>query len=176
MQEHQGRPMRPAELIAFLGEHGIDCPTVSHAPLMTVADSRRHREVHAGAYTKNLFVRNKRGRMWLLTLLEDREIVLKETAKAIGAGNLSFASRERLWRHLGIEPGAVSPLALVNDREREVEFLIDPGILVHGTIHLHPLDNTMTTTLTREGFLRFLATLGREPKPLPVGDGGAPGS
>ena len=167
----------PTALIEWLeGDAGIPCPTISHPALRTVEDSRRHREIAEGAYTKNLFVRNKKGRMWLLTLLESRGIELKSTARLVGAGNFSFASPERLDRHLGVIPGAVSPLALVNDRDRQVSFVLDRGILEHRIMHFHPLDNTLTTTLKRDHFLRFLELVGHPPAILEFDERGDPAS
>ncbi len=166
MNHHHDAAWTAGALLEWLRERDIDCPTINHAPLRTVADSRAHREVFEGAYTKNLFVRNKKGRMWLLTLLEHRDIVLKELAKRLGAGNFSFASEDRLRRHLGVVPGAVSPLALINDRDRHVSFVLDRGVLAHDLVHFHPLENTMTTTLRRDDFLRFLELTGHEPQLL----------
>jgi Ala-tRNA(Pro) deacylase len=156
----------PDQLLDWLSELGITHETSTHAPLFTVSDSRAHREVHEGAYTKNLFVRNKKGHMWLLTLIEDRQVNLKELARQLGAGNFSFASEERLFRHLGITPGAVSPLALVNDSELQVQFVLDSAILEFDRVHLHPLVNEMTTTLPRDDFLRFLDAVDHAPKVL----------
>ena len=158
--------LTPERLLGWFESLGIACPTVSHPPLYTVEDSRAHRNVHEGAYTKNLFLRNKKGDMWLLTLQESRRIELKETAKSLGAGNFSFASAERLERYLGVAPGAVSPLALANDAEGRVAFVIDREVLAHEQVHFHPLDNTLTTTLKREDFLRFLDVIGHPPKIL----------
>ncbi len=165
----------PRGLLEWLQrDAGIACPTISHPALRTVEDSRRHREIATGAYTKNLFVRNKKGRMWLLTLLESRSIELKSTAKLVGAGNFSFASTERLERHLGVIPGAVSPLALVNDREGQVQFVLDRGILEHRQVHFHPLDNTRTTTLDRGDFLKFLELVEHPPALLDFDADGVP--
>lgn len=164
----------PEGLLDWMSAEGIDCPTIHHAPLRTVADSRQHREVFEGAYTKNLFVRNKKGAMWLLTLLEDRQVVLKTLAKRLGAGNFSFASEDRLWRHLGVTPGAVSPLALVNDAKGEVRFVLDRGILDFPRVHFHPLDNTRTTTLSREDFLAFLERIGHAPELIDPAGGDDP--
>lgn len=163
MKTIEAGPWTPESLLDWLARMGIDCPTSHHPPLRTVADSQRHREVEEGAYTKNLFVRNKKGRMWLLTLLEQRSVDLKRIAKSLGAGNFSFASEERLMRHLGIAPGAVSPLALINDAGKSVTFVLDREILGYDIVHLHPLDNSMTTTLTREDFLDFLAAIDHAP-------------
>ncbi len=153
----------PENLLLLLEQNNISNNTIHHPPLRTVEDARRHREVDEGAYTKNLFVRNKKGKMWLLTLLEYRQIHLKQTAKQLGAGNFSFASEQRLMKHLGIIPGAVSPLALINDSAGDVAFVLDRGILDHKALHFHPLDNSMTTTITRDGFLRFLEITDHSP-------------
>ncbi|MFT5113429.1 MAG: Ala-tRNA(Pro) deacylase [Parasphingorhabdus sp.] len=153
----------PDRLLKWLSEQDISCPTINHPPLRTVEDSRAHREIAEGAYTKNLFVRNKKGRMWLLTMLESRQIHLKQFAKTLGAGNFSFASEERLMKHLGIIPGAVSPLALINDSACEVNFVLDEDILQHAVVHFHPLDNCMTTTLKKDDFLRFLTEVKHVP-------------
>jgi Ala-tRNA(Pro) deacylase len=154
----------PRKLLDWMESLNIECPTFEHPPLRTVEDSRRYREIHEGAYTKNLFVRNKKGHMWLLTLLEHRRVDLKETAKNLGAGHFSFASEQRLMRHLGIVPGAVSPLALVNDVDGQVNFVLDSGILAFDRIHLHPLDNRMTTTLRLEDLLGFLEKIDHSPQ------------
>ncbi|KAA3633109.1 MAG: prolyl-tRNA synthetase associated domain-containing protein [Proteobacteria bacterium] len=163
-------PWTPVQLLDWLDSLGIDCPTIHHPPLRTVADSRKHREIHEGAYTKNLFVRNKKGRMWLLTLLEHRSVQLKATARQLGAGNFSFASQERLMQYLGIVPGAVSPLALVNDPTARVEFVLDTGVLEYDRVHMHPLDNSMTTTLRRDDFLKFLDAVDHPPLRLELDD------
>lgn len=102
--------------------------------------------------------------MWLLTLHENRNIRLKDVARQLGAGNFSFASTERLMTYLGIVPGAVSPLALINDSQCKVEFVLDREILDFSMVHLHPLDNRLTTTLSREDFLRFLDTINHTPR------------
>ncbi len=166
MHPNDHAPFTPETLLKRLDALGIDCPTVSHPPLRTVADSRAHREVFEGAYTKNLFLRNKKGRMWLVTLLEHREVELKALARAVGAGNFSFASEERLGRYLGVKPGAVSPLALINDQGGEVIFVLDRGVVEFDRVHLHPLDNTRTSTLLTKDLLKFLEETGHVPELL----------
>ena len=160
----------PQQLLEWLTETGIDCPTIEHVPLRTVEDSRAHGEIAEGAYTKNLFVRNKKGNMWLLTLSESRQIQLKPTAKKLAAGNFSFASEQRLFNHLGIRPGAVSPLALINDAEGQVSFVLDQSILDHDIMHFHPLDNSLTTTLKRQDFLDFLERINHAPQVVDFDD------
>ncbi|MDP6855378.1 MAG: prolyl-tRNA synthetase associated domain-containing protein [Arenicellales bacterium] len=160
-----GSPPATAEtLLDTLQTLGIDAVTVSHPPMFTVADSKRLRATPVeGGYTKNLFVRNKKGRMWLFTCQEDRTVDLGALAAAVNGGRFSFASRQRLMHYLGVTAGAVTPLALVNDTLCAVQFAIDSVLLTHETIHLHPLDNRQTTTMATTDLLQFAAHSGHCP-------------
>jgi Ala-tRNA(Pro) deacylase len=129
---------------------------VEHTPVFTVEEARAERGELPGSHTKSLFLRNKKGRMWLVVCLEDRAIDLKSLAGRIDAGRLSFGRPERLMRYLGVIPGAVSPFAVVNDHERQVQVVLDRGVLESERVNLHPLDNAMTTAIAPEDFLRFL--------------------
>lgn len=150
------QPATPEEVLAKLSALGVEHRTVSHAPLRTVADSKTHRQNPEGGYSKNLFLRNKKGRMWLVTLHEDRMVDLRRLGAHIGAGRVSFASRERLMRHLGVVPGAVTPLAVINDHAKLVTAIIDSKLLGYDKVHFHPCDNALTTTLPSDGLLRFM--------------------
>ena len=124
--------------------------------MFTVADSQALRPSGvSGGYTKNLFLRNKKGSMWLVTCDENQSIDLRHLGTALGAGRLSFASPERLLRCLGITTGAVSPLALINDVTHKVHFAIDRSLLRHDQLHVHPLLNTLTTTLPTPALVQF---------------------
>ena len=154
-------PMTAAALLNQLRLLGIRVPTIEHPPMVTVKDSKAMRVTPDGAGDiKNLFVRNKKGQMWLITCQEDRQVDLKALATALGAGRFSFASHQRLMLYLGVAPGAVSPLALINDRKRSVTFVIDNALLAFETIYLHPLDNTRTTAMTSGELLDFIARTG----------------
>jgi Ala-tRNA(Pro) deacylase len=154
-------PMTAEALLDQLRSLGISVPTIDHSPMFTVKDSKAMRVTPGGAGDiKNLFVRNKKGQMWLITCQEDRQIDLKALATALGAGRFSFASHQRLMLYLGVAPGAVSPLALVNDRQQSVTFVIDNALLACGAIYLHPLDNTRTTTMATCDLLDFIAQTG----------------
>ena len=159
-----------ADLLAHLESLGIAHRTVHHRPVFTVAESRELRADFPGGHSKNLFLRNKKGRMWLVTCLEDRDIDLKALAKRLGAGRFSFASAERLMRCLGVIPGAVTPFAVVNDRHREVSVVLDAGLLEHDPLNFHPLDNAMTTAIARRDLLRFLEHAGHPPEIVDFGD------
>jgi Ala-tRNA(Pro) deacylase len=156
-------PSRPAsddELLAYLARLGIAQRTVEHPPVFTVEEAKALRGSLAGGHVKNLFLRNKKGAMWLVVAEEDRAIDLKALGEAIGAGRVSFGSAERLMAHLGVAPGAVTPLALVNDRERLVQPVIDEALLAHELVNVHPLRNDRTTTMASRDLLAFIAALG----------------
>jgi Ala-tRNA(Pro) deacylase len=150
-------------LFAFLDQLGITYRTVGHPPVATVEEAKKHRVDHEGAHVKNLFVRNKKGRMWLVTVLEDRAIDLKDLGARLGAGHLSFASPARLAEHLGVKPGAVTPLAAIHDKTGAVTVALDAAIEKERFVHCHPLRNDRTTTLHTVDLPRFLMATGHEP-------------
>jgi Ala-tRNA(Pro) deacylase len=153
-----------AKAFALLDELGIAHPTIEHPPLHTVEESQALRGEIAGGHTKNLFVKDKGGNLFLITAEEDSSLDLKTIDKVIGAkGRVSFANAEQLMTHLGILPGSVSPLALVNDREGKVRFVIEKSLLDHGVINVHPLVNTRTSSISRSGLLAFCRATGHEP-------------
>ena len=147
------------ELFSQLDEFGIPYTVTRHRPLMTVEDAKAIRTYSDSdqGQVKNLFVKNKKNKMWLLTVHEDRQINLKETAMALGARRFSFCSPERLMEYLGVIPGAVSPLALLNDINQEVAFYIDARLLKDPVLHVHPLDNRITVSIGTQDLLEFLS-------------------
>jgi Ala-tRNA(Pro) deacylase len=164
-----GFPLTPEQLYGMLQEQGIDYTLTHHKPLMTVEDARSIRsesETDQGQI-KNLFLKNKKGAMWLLTLHENREINLKEVATALGARRFSFCNAERLMTYLGVTPGAVSPLALINDVGTEVNFFIDEFLLESDMIHVHPLHNQATVGIGVREMLDFLSSQGHAHRVLP---------
>lgn len=161
-------PARP--LFAAFERLGIAAEVAHHPPVFTVEQARRHRPPgERGAHVKNLFLRNKKGEMWLVTTLEDRPIDLKSLARQIGAGHLSFASFDRLRARLGVEPGSVTPLAAMNDREHLVRVVLDAAILDADRVHCHPLTNDRTVALAPQDLLRFLADSDHAPSVIDLG-------
>ncbi len=150
----------PQQLFARLDQMGIAHRTVEHPPVFTVEEAKAWRGNLPGHHIKNLFLRNKKEEMWLVVALEDRAIDLKRLGDVLGAGRLSFGSAERLKRTLGVEPGSVTPLALVNDEARAVRLALDRGVADGGPVNAHPLVNTMTTALAPADLLRFFAATG----------------
>ena len=160
-------PLSPDGLFAKLDSLGIAVTTVQHPPLFTVEQSKALRGELPGGHTKNLFLKDKKDRMWLVTAEEDRAIDLKALGTALGAsGRVSFGSPERLMRHLGVTPGAVTPFGLVNDTAGAVSFVLDEGLLRHAMLNFHPLTNEATTAIARDDFLRFLDAIGHTPRLL----------
>jgi Ala-tRNA(Pro) deacylase len=154
----------PQQLFARLDQLGIAHRTVEHPPVFTVEEAKALRGNLPGHHIKNLFLRNKKEEMWLVVALEDRAIDLKRLGEVLGAGRLSFGSADRLKRYLGVEPGSVTPLSLVNDQARAVQLVLDRGVADGGPVNAHPLVNTMTTALAPADLLRFFAATGHTPR------------
>jgi Ala-tRNA(Pro) deacylase len=161
----------PAETALFnrLGGLGIKTVTVSHPPVFTVDEAKRLRGSLPGGHCKSLFLRNKKGEMWLVVTLEDRALDLKALGERIGAGRVSFGSPERLMQHLGVIPGAVTPFAIVNDRERLVKVVLDAEMMRQTPLNYHPLRNDRTTAITPQDLVRFLEAEGHPPRILDLG-------
>jgi Ala-tRNA(Pro) deacylase len=157
-------PKTPDELLAFLSELGIAVKTVTHPPLFTVADSQALRGEIPGGHTKNLFLRDKKDRYFLLTVEEDAEVDLKTIHQVIGAsGRVSFGKPEKLLDYLGVTPGAVTAFGVVNDMENNVTIVLDEELMRHDPINAHPLTNEATTSIGRDDLLRFIKATGHEP-------------
>ncbi|HEY5818735.1 MAG TPA: prolyl-tRNA synthetase associated domain-containing protein [Mesorhizobium sp.] len=162
-------PMTSDELLAFLGANGIAATTVTHPPLATVADSQALRGQIEGGHTKNLFLKDKKSRYFLVSVEEEATVDLKSIHQLIGAnGRVSFGSAEAMMAMLGVAPGAVTMLGVVNDTSGEVTLVIDEDLLKHDPINAHPLVNTATTSTGRDDLMRFLQLTGHEPLVLKV--------
>ena len=159
----------PDELFAALDRLSIAHPTVSHPPLFTVEQSRSLRGAIPGGHTKNLFLRDKKGALFLVTALEDAAIDLKSLHRRLGAtGRFSFASAELMRETLGVEPGAVTPFGAINDKAGRIRVVLDAELMTFATINAHPLVNTMTTSIARTDLLKFLEATGHQPRIIAV--------
>jgi Ala-tRNA(Pro) deacylase len=153
-----------AELYALLEANGIAFRHHTHPPLFTVEESQALRGELPGGHVKNMFMKDKKGAIWLATCLEDRQIRIRDLEKEVGAKGLSFGKEDLLWEVLGVRPGAVTPFGLINDREaRRVHVALDKQMLGHDILNFHPLRNDATTSVSREGFLKFLELTGHRP-------------
>ena len=157
-QGHTGPALNGrAMLEAFLAAHDLPFATHTHEAVFTVDQSQGVHDMIAGAHTKNLFLKDRKGRHFLVSALHDTIIDLKGLHKFIGAsGRLSFASPAALDEILGVIPGAVTPLALMRDRAAQrVRFVLDIQIMAFARVNFHPLENTASFTLACRDFLRF---------------------
>lgn len=159
-------PATARDLLARLEELGIAAESFEHPAVYTVDEAKALRGELEGAHIKNLFLRNKKGVMWLVTCQEDRQIDLKALGQRIGAGRLSFGSAERLMKYLGVLPGAVTPFGVVNDRQGQVTVVLDSALAELERVNCHPLVNTMTTALSGRALVRFLESTGHPPQLL----------
>lgn len=163
-------PASPEDLLAFLAALKIETATVEHPPLFTVEDSRALRGDIPGGHTKNLFVKDKKGRLFLLVLAEETEVDLKRVHEKIGAqGRVSFGSAELLEEVLGVLPGAVTPFGAINDVAGRVSVVLDEAMMRHERLNFHPLVNTRTTSLATADLVKFLRATGHEPMIVALG-------
>lgn len=157
-------PMTDLDLFAKLDAMGIAHRTVEHEPAYTVNDAKHLRGELDGSHIKNLFLRDKKKNIWLVTVLEERDVDLKQLRGVLGAkGNLSFGSPELLMECLGVIPGAVTPLGIVNDREGRVSVVLDKSILDTPPANVHPLRNDRTTQIDPQDLLKLLDAEGHPP-------------
>ncbi len=155
------------ELFAELDRLGIAHATITHPPVFTVEEAKLLRGKIEGGHTKNLFVKDKKDRLFLAVTLEDVPVDLKALGPLIGAhGRLSFASPDLLREHLGVEPGSVTPLALINNRTLSVTPVFDETMLETNPLNFHPLENTATTAISSGDLLKFAKAQGHVPLTL----------
>jgi Ala-tRNA(Pro) deacylase len=156
-------PVNRDALLAFLKTLGIDAVTVDHPPLFTVEDGRAFEGLTPGAHSKNLFLKDAKGQLWLISAHADSVIDLKSLPQVIGSARLSFGSAELMTEVLGVTPGSVTALAVINDPDQRVRFVLDAALLDHAHVNFHPLTNAATTCLTRQELLRFFEAIDRTP-------------
>jgi Ala-tRNA(Pro) deacylase len=162
------------ELLAYLASNEIEAKTYEHPPVHTVEESQKLRGEIAGLHTKNLFLRDGKKNYFLFVTDENATVEIKKLAKKIGAkGGVSFGSAEALMVHLGVEPGSVSILAAINDRDKKVTVALDESLLQASIINCHPLTNTRTTSLSKQALADFLKSTGHMPLYVSWSDSGS---
>jgi Ala-tRNA(Pro) deacylase len=163
-------PTTPEQLIALLDSHGVATTSVEHPPLFTVGDSQALRGDIPGGHTKNLFVKDKKGRLFLLVMGEETAVDLKRVHEKIGAqGRVSFGSAELLEEVWGVAPGAVTPFGAINDEAGRVTVVLDEAMMREERLNFHPLVNTRTTGLASADLVKFLRLTGHEPLIVALG-------
>ena len=165
----QSEPLPPktAGIMDYLESLGVTTILHRHAAVFTVADAQQLRGAITGGHTKNLFLKDRKGNLFLVTALEDASIDLKTLHSRIGAlSRLSFDSADLLEQVLGVVPGAVSPLGLHSDTDRSCTLVLDAKLLEHDQLNFHPLDNRFTLSITPADLMVFLKNTGHEPQLL----------
>lgn len=159
-----------ARIRGFLIDIGVGFSIHRHPPLFTVEDSQNLRGVLPGLHVKNLFLKDKKGALRLVTCLEDRAFKIRDLEKALPAPKMSFGKPELLWEALAVRPGAVTPLALLADRERrQVAFALDADLPDAEVVNCHPLHNRATIALSGAGLMAALAAIGHTPQLIDFG-------
>ena len=161
-------------LIAWMAENGVDHVTHDHPAVFRVEEGLELKADLPGAHTKNLFLKDHKGRLWLISARQDTVIDLKQAAGAMGSGRLSFGNERLMGETLGVRPGSVTALGLINDTDHRVTFVLDRRLWEADVVNFHPLTNTATTALDQAAFRRFMALMDRQPIVLDfeaLGDG-----
>jgi Ala-tRNA(Pro) deacylase len=164
-------PLAPEQLFARLDALGIAHRTYGHPPVFTVAEAVALRGQLPGGHCKSLFLKDKKGGLWLVVALEERRIDLKRLADALGAPRFSFGNAELLFQVLGVRPGSVTPFALANDETQRVAVVLDRGMLEHDPLNYHPLENDRTTAIAPGDLLRFIEACGHRPRLVDLDSG-----
>lgn len=156
-------PKTSEDLFKFLDELNIEINNYEHEPVFTVAESQSLRDGMPGGHTKNLFLKDKKGRYFLLTVLEDAQVDLKKVHQKIGAqGRVSFGKPDALMEFLGVVPGAVTAFGVFNDTEKNVTLVLDQKLMAHDIINGHPLRNNATTAIAAADLCKFVEATGHD--------------
>ena len=150
-------------LLALFDSIGVVAETLDHPAVFTVGEGEDIKAALPGAHTKNLFLKDARDQLWLISAEGHATIDLKRLHLVIGSGRLSFGKPELMMATLGVSPGSVTAFGLINDVDHRVRFVLDRTLAEAELVNFHPLTNTATTTVSGEGFKRFLAALGVTP-------------
>lgn len=157
-------PVTAEGLLAHFEELKIEFTLYKHRAVFSVEDADDVDREIKGAHTRNLFVRDKKERMFLITLMAHTKIDMKKLAELLNVGRLSFGSPERLMKYLGVAPGSVTPFSIINDKDHQVTLVLDKEMMGHEIVNYHPLINTMTVGLTPADLLKFLENCGCKPQ------------
>lgn len=153
----------PDELFACLDRLGIAHATMTHPPIFTVEEGRDWHDKIPGLHCKNLFLKDRKGKIWLASMPSDKRADLNKLEKRVQAARLSFGRPDLLLEVLGLTPGSVTPFGLINDIARRVTVVIDEDLPKSEWVNFHPLHNAASTTLRSADLLVFIRSLGYQP-------------
>jgi len=155
--------LRRDDLIAFFARHQIPQTTVDHPAVFRVGEGEEIKAGLPGAHTKNLFLKDAKDQLWLISAADKTQIDLKRLPAVIGSARLSFGRAELMEAVLGVTPGSVTAFALVNDAGRQVRFVLDHVLAQAAEVNFHPLTNTATTRVDQAGLRAFFQAVGVTP-------------
>lgn len=155
-------PTSPESLMARLEELGIDYVLHHHEAVYTVEESQKLDHDIPGTHCRNLYLRDKKKKNYLVVLQNATDVEMKKLPPVIGSDRLSFGSADRLWQFLGVRPGSVCPFCIMNDTDQQVKILLDKSMMEADLVNYHPLLNTMTVTLKPDDLLKFIESTGHE--------------
>lgn len=153
-------PTTPEQLFKTLDLLDIAYKKHHHTPVFTVEESAHLDEEIPGLHCRNLFIRDNKKKMFLVVAANETKIDIKKLQTVLECGRLSFGSTERLWQHLGIRPGSVCPFTVINDKEHQVQIILDSQMMKAPLVNYHPLDNAMTIGLSPDDLMKFFAHTG----------------
>ena len=166
-------PKSRADLFSALDQLGIKTQTLDHPAVFTVAESHEIEAALPGGHTKNLFLKDAKDRLFLIVALHSTPVDLKRLPGVIGSARLSFGKPDLLLEVLGVTPGSVTVFSLINDAGKRINLVLDAALMTHDIINAHPLENTATTSIARDGLMRFIAACGHAPKIVALDGAGA---
>ncbi|MEZ5814682.1 MAG: prolyl-tRNA synthetase associated domain-containing protein [Alphaproteobacteria bacterium] len=162
-KELEPLPTTPEALLQILRELNITYEIHYHEAVFTVEESAVINAEIPGTHCRNLYLRDKKKKNFLLVAANETQVDMKRLQEKLDCGRLSFGSADRLWQFLGIRPGSVCPFTLINDKDHEVQLILDAAMMQSEIVNYHPLDNRQTISLTPAGLLKFLAYTGHKP-------------
>lgn len=156
-------PTSPDELMGALDQLEIPYERYDHKAVYTVEESQHLEGDIPGAHCRNLFLRDKKKKMYLVVALNETAIDMKKLQNLIGSDRLSFGSADRLWQYLGVRPGSVCPFSVINDTEQQVKIILDKDMMDADIVNYHPLLNTITIGLSPADLTKFIKSTGHDP-------------
>ncbi len=157
-------PLSAKELLAVLDDLGITQTTHHHRPVFTVEDGNDIKAKLPGGHTKNLFLKDKAGELYLISALGETQIPVNQLHKHWGCKRLSFGKPDLLLAHLGVTPGSVSVFCVINDPDQSVKLVLDKALFDHDLVNFHPLDNAATTAISPDDMVKFCRHFGHDPE------------
>lgn len=163
IDDENNPPATRDECLARLHALGIAQVTHDHAPIFTVAEGADIKARLAGGHTKNLFLKDKSGAMFLISALAETDIAINKLHPVLGCKRLSFGKADLLLDKLGVTPGSVTVFSVMNDRAGEVTLILDAALFTHDIVNFHPMKNDATTAIAARDMLAFVRAENHEP-------------